>query len=265
MSTIGHNRQFNIIETSCPLSMETLKEYFQDKENTSFLINYREGKLDADALMIYLSNLNLDADFDEATYDDREALKEIVLAYMKTTTSLLSIEQLSREALAICCQHRNVLAPEQIGNDDELCEDPDAKFKYYERLGDASDFIKENNDIVERWCVMLDSSAVFNIHCVSDPFFDEFVKENFETIDDPDYVGINYVNTYSLPWIGYYIGSIGPLGHRPAKYFNNQFNEYRFKGRNMHHYFNTEANVLSVMSHVIAAGEWDNITTEELK
>ena len=47
--------------------------------------------------------------------------------------------------------------------------------------------------------------------------------------------------------------------------FSNQFNEYRFKGKNMFHYFNTEANTLSVMSQVIAAGEWDNITPEELK
>ena len=47
-----------IIKTTCPLPMEILKEYFQDKDNTSFLINYRNGKLDANALMIYLSNLN---------------------------------------------------------------------------------------------------------------------------------------------------------------------------------------------------------------
>ena len=246
-----------IIKTVCPLPMEILKEYFQDKENTSFLINYKGGKLDANALMIYLSNLNLDADFDEETYEDRDALKELVVAYMKTTTALLNNEQLAREALAICCQHRNVLSPAQVGDDDELCEDPDAKFRYYERLGNAEDFIAENLDMVERWCVMLDSSAVFNLHCLGDAGFDHFIKETFEVIDDPDYVGINYVNTYALTWIGFYIGSIGNLGERPAKFFTNQFNEYRFKGKNMNHYFNTEANVLAVQTQVMASGKWE--------
>jgi hypothetical protein len=251
MSSIGHNRQFNIIETSCPLEMETLKEYFQDKDNTSFLINYRAGKLDADALMIYLSNLNLDADFDEDTYNDRDALKEIVLAYMKTTTSLLDIKQLAREALAICCQHREIPHSET----GEL---------YYEKLECAKDFIAENADVVERWCVMLDSSPVYNLYCLPDNPYSDFIAERFETIDDPDYVGINYVNCYDLVWIGYYIGTIR-LGERPCRYFENQFNEYRFRGRNMFSFFNTESNSLSVMSQVIAAGEWDNITPEEMK
>jgi hypothetical protein len=251
-----------VINTTCPLPMEVLKEYFQDKENTSFRINYRGGKLDADALMIYLSNLNLNADFDEETYEDRDALKELVAAYMRSTTSLLDIEQLAREALAICCQHRDVIG---YIDPDEQCDDPDTIGRYYEKLGPAKDFIEENKEMVERWCVMLDSSVVFNFHCLNDDFFNKFIKETFETIDDPDYVGINYVNLYALDWIGYYIGSIGNVGERPAKYFSNQFNEYRFKGKNMFHYFNTEANTLSVLSQVIAAGEWDNITPEELK
>lgn len=251
-----------VINTTCPLPMEVLKEYFQDKENTSFKINYRGGKLDADALMVYLSNLNLNADFDEETYEDREALKELVAAYMKTTTALVNIEQLAREALAICCQHRDVIGHV---DPDEQCDDPNSIGRYYEKLGNAKDFIEEHEEVVEHWCIMLDSSIVFNLHCLNDGFFNEFIKENFETIDDPDYVGINYVNLYSLDWIGYYIGFIGPLGNRPAKYFSNQFNEYRFKGKNMFSYFNTEANTLSVMSQVIAAGEWDNITPEELK
>ena len=255
-----------VIETTCPLPMEVLKEYFEDKENTSFKINYRGGKLDANALMIYLSNLNLNADFDEETYNDRDALKELVAAYMSTTTALVGIDQLAREALAICCQHRNVMRPEVfIEKGEQIPEDENELFKYYERLECAADFIEENKDMVERWCTMLDSSVVFNLHCVDDPIFNEFIEQNFETIDDPDYVGINYVNLYALDWIGYYIGSIGELGERPAKYFSNQFNEYRFKGKNMYHYFNTEANVLSVMSQVIAAGEWDNVIPEELK
>ena len=255
-----------IIKTTCPLPMEILKEYFQDKDNTSFLINYRNGKLDANALMIYLSNLNLDADFDEETYEDRDALKELVAAYMKTTTALLDNEQLAREALAVCCQHRKVLVDEVFipeGEEiDENCDDPDAIFSYYERLGNADDFITENLDVVERWCVMLDSSAVFNLHCLGDAGFDKFIEETFEVIDDPDYVGINYVNTYSLPWIGYYIGSIGNLGERPAKFFANQFNEYRFKGKNMNHYFNTEANILAVQTQVMASGKWEETIPE---
>lgn len=251
-----------VINTTCPLPMETLKEYFQDKENTSFKINYKGGKLDADALMIYLSNLNLNADFDEETYEDREALKELVAAYMRTTTSILNIEQLAREALAICCQHRDVIG---YIDPDEQCDDPNTIGRYYEKLGQADDFIEEHKEMVERWCVMLDSSAVFNFHCLNEPFFNDFIENTFEKIDDPDYVGINYVNLYALDWIGYYIGSIGEVGNRPAKFFTNQFNEYRFKGKNMFHYFNTEANTLSVLSQVIAAGEWDNITPEELK
>lgn len=258
-----------VIETTCPLPMEVLKEYFEDKENTSFKINYKGGKLDADALMIYLSNLNLNADFDEETYNDRDALKELVAAYMKTTTALVDIQQLAREALAICCQHRNVMRPDifiEEGEEiDENCEDIDSFFKYYELLENADDFIEENKEIVERWCVMLDSSAVYNIHCLDDPAFNEFINQTFEKIDDPDYVGINYVNLYALDWIGYYIGSIKPAGEGEAKYFINQFNEYRFKGKNMFHYFNTEQNTLSVLSQVIASGKWNNDIPQELQ
>lgn len=256
-----------IIKTTCPLPMEILKEYFQDKENTSFLINYKGGKLDADSLMIYLSNLNLDADFDEETYNDRDALKELVAAYMKTTTALVDINQLAREALAICCQHRNILAPAAFIDEDDLdenCDDPDAIFKYYEMLENADDFIEENKEMVERWCSMLDSSGVYNLHCMDDPTFNEFIEKEFEEIDDPDWVGINYVNLYALDWIGYYIGFGEIEDKRNPKYFTNQFNEYRFKGKNMMHYFDTEANVLSVMSQVIASGTWEEGVPEEL-
>ena len=88
-------------------------------------------------------------------------------------------------------------------------------------------------------------------------------RERGKVIDDPDYVGINYVNTYALPWIGYYIGSIGNLGERPAKFFANQFNEYRFKGKNMNHYFNTEANILAVQTQVMASGKWEETIPED--
>ena len=261
---MNDNVEKKIIRTSCPLSMEILKEYFQDKENTSFLINYRESKLDADALMIYLSNLNLDADFDEETYNDRDALKELVAAYMKTTTALVDIPQLAREALAICCQHRGVMKPEVfLEEGQEIPEDEDELFKYYEKLECAADFIEENKDMVERWCEMLDSSIVYNLHCINSPEFNKFIEETFEEVNDPDYVGINYVNLYALDWIGYYIGFI--TEESPAKYFVNQFNEYRFKGKNMFHYFNTEANTLSVLSQVIASGKWEECVPEEFK
>lgn len=267
-------KEKKIIHTTCPLPMEVLKQYFEDKENTAFVVNYRGGKLDADALMIYLSNLNLDADFDEETYNDRDALKELVAAYMKTTTSLVDIEQLAREALAICCYHRNVIKPDHIFglntiDEDELddleeCDDPFTHLRYFEKLGRAEDFIQENLEVVERWCTMLDSSGVYNLHCLGNPEFDDFIEQTFETINDPDYVGINYVNLYSLSWIGYYIGSIAPLGDPRSnpKFFTNQFNEYRFKGKNMNHYFNTEANILSVQTQVMAAGEHDALMEE---
>ena len=266
------NKEKKIIETSCPLPMEVLKEYFQDKENTAFKINYRAGKLDANALMIYLSNLNLDADFDEETYNDRDALKELVAAYMSTTTALVDIEQLAREALAICCQYNKVVKPayefmtdiptvdpEEI---DEFCDDPLAPYMYFERLNNADDFIEENLEIVQRWCEALDSSPIFNFHCLNIPEYNEWVEQNFEEVNDPDYVGINFVNTYALPWIGYYIGMIGD---RKGKILTNQFNEYRFKGRNMFSYFDTEANTLCVQTKVIAAGLWDACVPEELK
>lgn len=257
-----------IIKTTCPLPMEVLKEYFQDKENTSFLIDYRGGKLDANALMIYLSNLNLDADFDKETYEDRDSLKELVVAYMKTTTALLDNEQLAREALAICCQHRGILAPEAFIEEgeeyEENCDDPDAIFKYYELLENADDFIEENLEMVERWCSMLDSSSVYNLHVMNDPTFNEFIEAEFEEIDDPDWVGINYVNLFALDWIGYYIGYPEIEDKRKPRYFVNQFNEYRFKGKNMMHYFDTESNTLSVMSQVIASGTWEEGLDEEL-
>ena len=235
MENVEELKEKKVIKTSCPLPMEVLKEYFQDKENTSFIINYREGKLDANALMIYLSNLNLDADFDEETYEDRDALKELVAAYMNTTTALVDNDQLAREALAICCQHRNVVAPsafiEEGEEEEEQCSDPDAIFKYFERLNNAEDFIEENKEMVERWCTMLDSSMAFNLHCMDDPEFNKFIEESFEEINDPDWIGINYVNLYKLDWIGYYIGCIDTSKPDHAKYFTNQFNEYRFKAK----------------------------------
>lgn len=251
-----------VIHTACPLPMEVLKEYFEDKENTSFLIDYKNSKLDANAIMIYLSNLNLDADFDEATYDDRDSLKELVAAYMSTTTALVDIEQMAREALAICCQHRGVVKPypfteEDVENYNNGCWENENG--YYERLDEVDDFIEEHKDIVERWCTMLDSSIVYNMHCFKDEFRD-FIDTRFEKIEDPDYVGINYVHTYTLDWIGLYISQISDIdtGISKPKYFENQFNEYRFKGNNMYSYFVNENNPLAVFSQVAT-----NIKPEE--
>tara|TARA_B110000259_G_C14025997_1_gene404730 strand:+ start:313 stop:1143 length:831 start_codon:yes stop_codon:yes gene_type:complete len=263
MENIEEIKEQKIIETVCPLPMDILKQYFENKENTSFKINYKGGKLDADSLMIYLSNLNLNADFDEATYEDRDALKELVAAYMKTTTALVDIKQLAREALAICCQHRNILSPDP--NNDEECADENSQFKYYAILNNADDFIEENKEMVERWCSMLDSSSVFNMSCLNEPLYDKFIDETFEKIDDPDWVGINYVNLFDLDWIGYYIGYPGEEENRNPKYFVNQFNEYRFKGKNMLEYFNKESNTLCVLTQVIDAGGWDETLPEEFK
>jgi hypothetical protein len=250
---IMESTETKIINTACPLPMEVLKEYFQDKDNTSFLISYKDSKLNADALMVYLSNLNLDADFDDETYGNRDALKELVVAYMSSTTALIHNDQMAREALAICHQHRGVKSIDLEGE----------FYTYQEDLGDAADFIAENLDTVERWCTMLDSAGVYNMHIMNDPEFNDWIAETFETIDDPDYVGINYVNVFRNEEIGYYIGD--PVPTRNPKYFENQFNEYRFKGKNMFEYFNVEQNVLSVQSQVIATQHWDEIVPDDMK
>jgi len=117
-------------------------------------------------------------------------------------------------------------------------------------------FIKNNQELINKWEHFLESSVVYALYITEDVEKDNDIKSQTPIIDDSNYIGLNVVNLFNVPYF---------LEHfflkeakNPPSFFLRQFEEYMFKGKNLYEFFFTEKNQLLALFLAQLSNEVDN-------
>lgn len=225
----------NTRDTVAPIPIELLKEYFSD-DSIVFNIDYEKSLLKGDKIITYLSNLDVPCKltgFDNVSLEDKMSL---VRDYMNSNLIINSNE------LEVCVLKilHNAAIYDFVRRYDvqDILDEKEIEI-----------FCEKNKEIIHKWLVMLASCSVYAIYSIED--FKDKVKEEFETIDDYDYCGVNFVQLFK------YEDTQVLLTNQDLNvyYFEKQFNEPMFKGANIFYYWQTEENTMAIMAWGISTGE----------
>lgn len=226
-----------IKDTVAPIPIELLKEYFSD-DSIVFNIDYSKSLLKGDKIITYLSNLDVPCKltgWDKVSTEDKLSF---VKEYMNAKLVIVSpeLEVCVLKILYEAAEYSFFISYE--GHVENILD-----------KDEIEQFIKENKEMIDKWLIMMASLSLFGVYTI--PEFQQMVKDEYEMIDDYDYCGVNFVRL---------------LHHEIAQelmtaetddiyYFEKQFNEPMFKGKNLFAYWENDANSLAIMSWAISSGE----------
>lgn len=215
-----------IIETTAPLPISDIKQYFLDKD-IKFLIDYENSKIQDKIFLTYISNLDIPVDLKLEKGFDVEKTFSLIDAYMDVK-AISNIPFLNMIVVHIILK--------SIGLDTTSI-----LLNQYLTEEQVEKFIETRKEKINKWIHFLDSTMLYMIYSYKE--LNEIVKveENFPKIEDPNYIGLNVVNLFSVPgFMTCYFGS----GPSPSmSFFTEQFTTYMFKGKNFFSYFNNEENI----------------------
>jgi hypothetical protein len=209
----------NFIETTVPISIEKLKIYFNDK-NTKFLIDYDNSTLKDEKFLTYISNLDIpcDINFDFTNEKHQELLKNYF-----HTFNIVDLNSLSLAALDVCLTYNFKLENE------------------------FTEFVKCNEDIVTSWVNILQSMSLFNLHSIQSEKFKEYV-DSFPKKESPN-TGLNFVNLLKLENMNTIFEG---LNTSELFVYDDYFNSYMFKGKNLYQYWANENNPMFLLTWSIS-------------
>lgn len=214
------------INTLVPVPIESIKEYFKDKD-IMFLLDYNQSKLQDKVFITYLSNLDVPCDLDPNVELIKEVKFKLLESYMDiknicniTTLNMAMIEVV----LSFTGINPSFLLSKRFFTDDELVE-----------------FLQKNHETISKWATFLDSTMVFLLKSFQDLNDELKVESTYECIDDPHYVGLNVVNMLSIP--GFLELYFSKKRNYNSKYFKQQFETHMFKGKALYNYYMNEHNM----------------------
>lgn len=227
-----------IIETTAPIKLELLKEYFQDK-SIRYVIDYKNSALKGSKLLTYMSNLDLPCD---VAVDEQEDVRELLNAYFHST--------------ALCSVPRLEFLATQV-----LLE-----FKGLSETTVHGDFIKENFDIISIWVRRLDSLMVYNTYTIMLDAAKEEAK-SYPINDEDSMQGINWV---SLLKHHEFYEFYSLVRHDHLQFYSNYFDGYVFKGKNLYAFWANENNPVYLLTYGVVTGKvtdenWQAVLQEEEK
>jgi len=201
------------IKTVCPIPMEQLKQFFSNKENYVFEIDYENSSLQGDKLLTYLSNIDIPCDIDPATISN-EQLNDLLKEYITNTTTLINIPLLVTHAL-ICLL--------TIKSDNKVIWDCPQGFTKEQ----TESFVVANFDSLRAMLDVLESTMLYNINSIACDELKEETKE-FDTVDNKNYCGINFV------WLVQrqeFVHLLENIDKNKQKYYTHQYDKYIYKGK----------------------------------
>jgi hypothetical protein len=223
----------NTIETIAPISIETLKKYFENK-SVEFILDYTNSKIKSTKLLTYLSNLDIPCDIKVSTIEEKqELLKDYLHSSMLCNIPLLEIETIN-----LLLVYKGII------------EDTD---NVYEK------FIQDNEEIILSWVSKLDSLILYNVHIFDVEEFKNYIKE-FPLDDTKNVIGINFVSLLKHEYFYVYYDIVFEEG---LKFYKSYFEEYMFKGQNLYAYWATAANPMFLLSFGISEGLDYNIENNQ--
>lgn len=212
------------IDTIAPIPIDSIKEYFKDK-SVMFLIDYENSKLENKVFLTYLSNLDIPCDLklDSLSSEKKLALLEAYLD-IKNITNVPALNIMMAQVILHMIGTNPLTLFKSLSLTTEEC----------------NAFIEKNRLAIEKWLVFLDSTMVFLIYSYKDLNEKIKVQENFPTIDDENFVGLNVINLLKIPaFLELYFAAEKPVA---LYYFKQHFETYMFKGKSFFEYYNNESN-----------------------
>ena len=226
-----------MIECTVPLSMELVKQQFQDKE-MSFLIDVHNSQLKGKDLLVYIANLELNCELDLTNLTTQEKM-ELLKSYMKLNT-INNLQSMSLNLAATILLSIGIDWHENLQNPALTLEE-------------SKQFIAENKELFDRWNTFLASTMMYQVTSI------KFLEEEMGTsaqyphIDDINYIGKNVVNLFTVPtFLDTYYSKPTEF---PMYYFKQQFEEHIFKGHSLFHYFCNNENTTYLMLHALIEGD----------
>lgn len=208
-----------------PLDDNQLLEFI-DNQDKVYEIDFSKNTLDNQTALTYLSNLEMKCNVDFSNLSLEQKF-DLIKTYMMFD-SMVSIENLEKITLQIFNQYKGLIIEDSIL--DILSKD------------EISSFIKENQDLLQKYDEVLSSIFFFNLMSFYNNEEKELMKKGCtKIIQNPRYIGINFVNLLKYP--EFYAQF---LFDKPkyTYYFKEYFEDYMFKGYNLFKFLQTENNII---------------------
>lgn len=218
--------EIKVIDVTVPFSLEQIKSVFENNNNV-YYINYKDSELKGPIFLTYLANLEIPAEvnLENSTYEEKE---ELIKVYMETR-NLYECPSLLLNIINIMFQFKGVDTTNMINH-------PVFSPK------EVTTFINSHKELVTKWVQFIESSILFAMNSLN-PDEDSFeIKKNFPVINDANYIGANIVFLFSIP--SFYENFIAIPPKTQLSYFQQQFEEYMFKGKNLYHFYQHENNMV---------------------
>lgn len=208
-----------------PLDDNQLLEFI-DNQDKVYEIDFSKNTLDNQTALTYLSNLEMKCNVDFSNLSLEQKF-DLIKTYMMFD-SMVSIENLEKITLQIFNQYKGLIIEDSIL--DILSKD------------EISSFIKDNSDLLQKYDEVLSSIFFFNLMSFYNDEEKELMKKGCtKIIQNPRYIGINFVNLLKYP--EFYAQF---LLDKPKYiyYFKEYFEDYMFKGYNLFKFLQTENNII---------------------
>jgi hypothetical protein len=206
-----------IREATVPLPIDSIKEFFQDKE-IKFLIDYENSKIKDQVFLTYVSNLDIPIDLKINKDFDKTEVFKLITHYMQVKT-ISNIPFLNMAVAHIVLKASGLNTASEITNS-------------YFTEDEVDQFINENSDLVAIWLALLNSIPLFMIKSFNDLNEHLKVEQSYQVLDDQNAVGMNVVNLITMPGFmkAFFTTNANAA---PMIWFKQQFESYMFKGRSL--------------------------------
>lgn len=219
-----------IREVTVPLPIESIKEFFQDKE-IKFLVDYENSKIKDQVFLTYVSNLDIPIDITIRDDFEQEKLFKLIDHYMtvKSITNIPFLNSIARQIILAA-------AGSKTGSEGYLSKEQ------------LSEYITTRKDTVSIWLAFYNSLPLFMIH--SFPELNEKLKveETHDVVDDSDIIGLNVVNLLTNEIMADFFATNIVEGQQ--FWFKQQFESYMFKGKSLYSF--VEQNLKSFVGLMVA-------------
>lgn len=226
MKEIHQIDKANFRNVTVPLEIDSIKEFFQNKE-LFFLIDYTKSKIKGNMFLTYISNMDLPC---EILFNDIPKVEkfELLKIYMETR-NLNSSNALKLAAAQVMLEFLGLDTINMLDNPGFTREE-------------CREFLNANHQIIEKWDTFIRSSMIYMLTSMKDVEEEYQFKTKFKMIDDPNYLGNNVVQLFSVPSFLEFYFSTKPTSE--IYYFKQQFEEYMFRGKNFYDFFAVPQNSL---------------------